>query len=145
SGLMRALALAEAIKGAYVGAVMVAASAAYADVAASSSDQSVQMLASGATQLTGEIATAAFAYTGQALADFNRRFKATTNTSDFLIVLSEVAKRDFRLLQVDKRTGQVKTTLDLGKDRDPVYQVDLILDHVYFIPEKLGSGYQINC
>jgi outer membrane protein assembly factor BamB len=145
SGLMRALALAEAIKGAYIGVVMLSASAGYADMATSASDRSVQQLASGATVMTGAIALSAFAYTGKALADFNRRFKATTNTSDFLIVLSEVAPKDFRLLQVDKRTGEVKTTLNLGKDRNPVYQVDLVLNQVYFIPEKLGSGYQIDC
>jgi outer membrane protein assembly factor BamB len=145
SGLMRALALAEAIQSAYVGVMMLSASASYADMSASSSDRSVKTLATGASAVTGGMAAASFAYTGKALADFNRRFKATTNTSDFLIVLSEVAPQDFRLLQVDKRTGEVKNTLNLGKDRNPVYQLDLILNQVYFIPEKLGSGYQVNC
>ncbi len=145
STLMRALALAEAIKGAYVGVAMLSAGVEYADMAASASDQSVQTLATGASMLSGGIALASFSYAGKALADFNRRFKATTNTSDFLIVLSEVAPNDYRLLQVDKATGQVKTTLDLGKDRNPVYQVDLITNQVYVLPEKSGSAYQINC
>ncbi|HET9054177.1 MAG TPA: PQQ-binding-like beta-propeller repeat protein [Cyclobacteriaceae bacterium] len=145
SGLMRALALAEAIKGAYVGVAMLSASATYADIASSSSDRSTQTLATGASALTGGIALASFSYTGKALQDFNRRFKATTNTSDFLIVLSEVAPKDFRLLQVDKNTGNVKTTFNLGKDRNPVYQADLILNQVYFIPQEFGSGYEIHC
>jgi outer membrane protein assembly factor BamB len=141
SGLMRALALAEAAKGAIVGVALLAESAAYADVARASSDRSVQTLAGTGSALMGGMAAFSFAYSGKALADFNRRFKATTATDDFLIVLSEVAPRDFRLLQVDKHTGEVKTTLDLGKDRNPVYQVDLILNHVY----HLSSDYQVTC
>ncbi len=131
SGFMRALAIAEAIKGAYVTAVLAAATVAAADIAASTSDPGVRETGAALGTVTGGLAAYSLAYTGKALADFNKRFKATTNTDDFLMVLSEVARRDFRLLQVDKRTGKTIQSLDLGKDRDPVYDLDLLYGHVY--------------
>ncbi len=132
SGLMRALAAAEAIKGIYIGAVMAAASVTYAGIASSSNDVAVKQVGTGAAVVTGGIAAYSFAYTGKALADFNRRFKATTTTDNYLIVLSEVAPRDFRLLQVDKRSGKTLATFDLGKDRDPFYSLDFIDHQIYY-------------
>ncbi|HMP98753.1 MAG TPA: PQQ-binding-like beta-propeller repeat protein [Cyclobacteriaceae bacterium] len=132
SGIMRAFALAEAIKGVYIGAVMAAASVTYAGISASTDDKALKQAGTGAALVTGGIAAYSFAYTGKALADFNRRFKATTMADDYLIVLSEVAPRDFRLLQVDKRTGKTIATFDIGKDRDPFYSLDFIDHQIYY-------------
>jgi outer membrane protein assembly factor BamB len=132
SGLMRALALAEAIKGAYVTAILVSASVTYAGIASSSLHASTKQVGSAASAFAGGMAAYSLAYTGKALADFNRRFKATTATDEYLVVLAEVAPRDFRLLQVDKRTGKTLVTLDLGKDRDPVYTLDFIDHRIYW-------------
>ncbi len=132
SGFMRALALAEAIKGAYLTVVLVSASATYAGIASSSDDAATKQAGSAASAFTGGMAAYSLAYTGKALADFNRRFKATTATDNYLIVLSEVAPRDFRLLHVDKRTGKTLTTIDLGKDRDPQYTLDFIDHRIYW-------------
>ncbi|MBX2966516.1 MAG: PQQ-binding-like beta-propeller repeat protein [Cyclobacteriaceae bacterium] len=131
SGLMRALALAEVSKGALLTVALASASVTYAGIVSSSVDAGVKQAGSAAAALTGGMAAYSLAYTGKALADFNKRFKATTMADDYLIVLSEVAAKDFRLLKVDKRTGKTLVTLDLGKDRDPLYLVDFIDQHVY--------------
>lgn len=132
SGLMRALALAEAVKGMYATAMLASMSVAAGEVAATTTDQDVRQLGAELASGTAVLTRSAMAYTGKALADFNKRFKATTTTDDFLIVLSEVAPRDFRLLQINKHTGETMATFDLGKDRDPLYDLDLMYNHVYY-------------
>ncbi len=128
---MRALALAEAIKGVYVGVALGVASASYASMASTTENAAFKEATTTASAITGEAAVYSFAYTGKALADFNRRYKATTATENYLVVLSEVAPRDFKLLQVDKRTGKTISSLDLGKDRDPVYELDFVDHYLY--------------
>ncbi len=80
---------------------------------------------------------------GNAASDFakesfqraNTRFKATTSGRDFMIVLSDQGKSN-TLLKVNKNTGEIDGTIDLGKERDPKYAVDDVTGQVYYITES---------
>ncbi len=133
SGWVRAMALAEAIKGAYVGVLMVAASTAMGDAAGSVDNAQIKSQAQGAAIGLGGASISAFSYAGRALKEFNRRIKATTATDEYVLLLTEPAKKDIKLIQVDKRTGKILTTMDIGKDREPQYSVDFIDRKIYYV------------
>ncbi len=86
----------------------------------------------------------AFAYAGRALKEFNRRVKATTATDEYVLLLTEPVKNDIKLIQVDKRTGEILTTMNIGKDREPQYSVDFIDRKVYYVSGSLLND-EISC
>ncbi len=141
SGWQRAMALAEAVKGVYAGAMIITASVMLNDAASSVQNPELKNQAKGAAIGLGSVSVYAFAYAGLALKEFNRRVKATTATDEYILLLTEPVKKDIKLIQVDKRTGQVLTTLDIGKDREPQYSVDFIDRKVYY----LSAANEITC
>ncbi len=133
SGWVRAISLAEAIKSTYIGVLTAGAALAINAEASTVGDKDVKRQGQIASVGVASISVYAFAYAGKAFNDFRRRVKATTITDEYLLLLHEPIKRDIKLLQVDKRTGEVLTTMDIGKDRDPVYSVDFIDRRVYYL------------
>lgn len=129
-GWIRAIALAEAIKAAYVGILAAGVSASITQKTSGMPNQEQGRVAAAGS---AALSIYAFAYAGQALKEFNRRLKATTATEDYIILLNEPVKRDIKLLQIDKKTGSVLTTMDIGRDREPVYSVDFIDRKVFYL------------
>jgi outer membrane protein assembly factor BamB len=144
SGWVRAMALAEVIKGVYVGVLMVAASATMSDAAVSVDNNQLKSQAQGAAVGLGTASAFAFSYAGRALQEFNRRVKATTSTDEYVLLLTEPVKKDIKLIQVDKRTGEILATMSIGKDREPQYSVDFIDRKVYYVSGSLLND-EISC
>jgi outer membrane protein assembly factor BamB len=133
SNWVRAISMAEAVAHVYAGVMLLAAAGEIKDAAAATQNTELKQQGRAAAMGMGAVGLYAFAYAGQALKEFNRRVKATTATDEYLLLISEPVKKDIKLIQVDKRTGKVLTTIDIGKDRDPQYTVDFIDRKVYYL------------
>jgi hypothetical protein len=124
-GLLRALYRLQAVRAGLYGA----AASAYGDAFAQSSRQATD---SNARRLEGQIANAystggtqLAGYSHQAAALASKRFKASLTVSNAVFMLTKSPDGNGNvLLQIDKDTGQPKSRVDLGKDREPVYAVD---------------------
>jgi hypothetical protein len=138
---VRAISLAEAVAHVYVGVMLLAAAGEVSEAAVATQNIEVKQQGKAAAVGMGAIGLYAFAYAGQALKEFNRRVKATTANDEYMLLISEPVKRDIKLIQVDKRTGQVLTTIDIGKDREPQYTVDFIDRKVYY----LSNNNELTC
>lgn len=138
---VRAISMAEAVAHVYVGVMLLAAAGEVSEAAVATQNIEVKQQGKAAAVGMGAIGLYAFAYAGQALKEFNRRVKATTANDEYMLLISEPVKRDIKLMQVDKRTGQVLTTIDIGKDREPQYTVDFIDRKVYY----LSNNNELTC
>ena len=124
-GLLRALYRIQAVRAGLYGA----AASAYGDAFAQASRQATD---SNAKRFTGQLATAystggaqLAGYSHQAAALASKRFKASLATPGAVFMLTKSPDGNGNvLLQIDKDTGQPKSRIDLGKDREPVYAVD---------------------
>jgi len=124
-GLLRALYRIQAVRAGLYGA----AASAYGDAFAQASRQATD---SNAKRFTGQLATAystggtqLAGYSHQAAALASKRFKASLATPGAVFMLTKSPDGNGNvLLQIDKDTGQPKSRVDLGKDREPVYAVD---------------------
>ena len=124
-GLLRALYRIQAVRAGLYGA----AASAYGDAFAQASRQARDTTAK---RLTGQLATA-YSQGGQQLAGYSheaaalasKRFRAslTVPGSVFMLTRSPDGNGNI-LLQIDKDSGQPRSRVDLGKQREPVYAVD---------------------
>jgi outer membrane protein assembly factor BamB len=70
------------------------------------------------------------------------RFKATATSPDFVFMMIARGKT-CGLARVDKATGRIGTVIDLGRDREPVYEVDAISNLIFYRPTaETVSGYR---
>jgi len=91
----------------------------------------------------GELGAQASSYAASAFRQANARLKATMSGRDFMFIMSKQDK-NIELLKVSKYTGKVDGSIDLGKDREPVYAVDDITGQVYYrADDKLLTSYQV--
>lgn len=141
-GWKRALLYAEAIRGAYVGA-----NAYYVSGAMEAIEDPVRQEDAIAGELVnqignayGELGDKASSYAKEAFKMASARHKATLSARDYMLIM---AKQDkvIELLQISKSTGKPINSIDLGKDREPVYAVDDVAGKVYYVVE----GNKINC
>ena len=91
----------------------------------------------GGAQLSG--------YSQQAGALASKRFKASLATPSAVFVLTRSPDGNGNvLLQIDKDTGQPRSRVDLGKQREPVYAVDDI-SGMLFLQTTSGTltGYKL--
>jgi outer membrane protein assembly factor BamB len=124
-GLLRALYRVNAVRAGLYGA----AASAYGDAFAQASRQAKDPTA---RRITGELATAysqggaqLAGYSRQAAALATKRFKASLAVPGSVFMLTRAPEGHGNvLLQVDKDSGQPRTRVDLGKEREPVYAVD---------------------
>jgi outer membrane protein assembly factor BamB len=135
-GLVRALRMAEAVRAAYIGVAASTYAAAFGDVAAKTSDETVRALSSEVSNAYGQLGNAAFAYSANAMRAFNARFKASQNTPAFLMMMTTKEPKGNRLIQVDKASGMIENTIDIKNDREPEYDVDQIFGHLYYRPSS---------
>lgn len=148
AGLKRALLYANAVYGAYATMVYGMSSATFGAVS-----QSIQVKNSNdalAKDVTGAVANAygdasksALGFTGKMMAAANKRFKATQSTSDYMYMLTEVAKKQYALIRVSKKNGEILSTIDLAKDKTPVYEIDGVENRVFYLyKDNTVRGYK---
>lgn len=144
-GLLRALYRINSVRAGLYGA----AASAYGDAFAQMSRQATDTTAK---RLTGQLAAAysqggaqLTGYSTQAAAMASKRFKASlaTPSSVFMLTRSPDGNGNV-LLQIDKDSGQPRTRVDLGKQREPVYAVDDIAG-ILILQTTLGTltGYRL--
>jgi hypothetical protein len=139
--LIRALLAAEAIRAAYIGAAASAYSAEFAKAANQTTDPTGKAVGKEFSQGFADLGQSAFAYSSRAMTEANARFKASQNTPDFVIMMTQLEKKGYQLVQVSKSTGEIMRAVDIKNDKEPEYDVDQIYNHVYYRP----SSSQIVC
>jgi hypothetical protein len=138
SGFRKALLIANAVRAAYYTAAFATYSAAFG--AASQSIQVKDAQSKATKDVTaavsrglGEAAVTGGKYTASYIKMVGERYKATTQARDYMLVMTAESKNDIRLVQVSKKDGSVMNTIQIGKDKDPVYDVDLVDGKLYYM------------
>ncbi|HEV2670039.1 MAG TPA: PQQ-binding-like beta-propeller repeat protein, partial [Gemmatimonadales bacterium] len=144
-GLLRALYRVQSIRAGLYGAAASSYGDAFAQASRTASDTVARQIYSqlataytqGGAQLQG--------YSGQAAALASKRFKAslTSSSSVFMLTRSPDGNGNV-LLQIDKDSGQPRSRVELGKEREPVYAVDDIAG-MLFLRTATGTlaGYRL--
>lgn len=133
-GLTRALLAAEAVRAAYIGAAASAYSAAFADAAAKTTNETGKAVGQELSNAYGQLGQAGFAYSSRAMKEFNARYKASLSAPGFLIMMTTQEKRGNQLVQISKTNGEVMSAVDIKNDREPEYDVDQVLNYIYYRP-----------
>jgi len=137
-GLLRALYRINAVRAGLYGA----AASAYGDAFAQASRNATD---STARRITGQLATAytqggaqLAGYSHQAAALATKRFKASLAVPGSIFMLTRAPEGNGNvLLQIDKDSGQPRSRVDLGKEREPVYAVDDVANMLFL---RTASG-----
>ncbi len=137
-GLLRALYRINAVRAGLYGA----AASAYGDAFAQASRNATD---STARRITGQLATAytqggaqLAGYSHQAAALATKRFKASLAVPGSVFMLTRAPEGNGNvLLQIDKDSGQPRSRVDLGKEREPVYAVDDVANMLFL---RTASG-----
>ena len=130
--LMRALLAAQAIRAAYIGAAAGAYSAAFAQAAQQTTDPSGKVVGQELSKGFADLSNAGFAYSANAMKQFNARYKASLSTPNFMMMLTKQEKKGNQLIQVSKATGDIMNAIDIKNDKEPEYDVDEIFNYVYY-------------
>src|SRR3989441_572991 len=137
-GLLRALYRINAVRAGLYGA----AASAYGDAFAQASRTATD---SNARRITGQLATAYTqggaqlqGYASQSAALATKRFKASLSVPGSVFMLTRAPDGNGNvLLQIDKDSGQPRSRVDLGKEREPVYAVDDVAGMLFL---RTGPG-----
>ena len=132
-GLKRALLYAQAARAAYISANAYYASGVLQAAAPEikKEDAFDGAIVEGFGQVYGELGDAASDFAKQSFQQANARFKATAEGRDFIIIFGKIEK-DNALLKVNKDTGELEGTINLGKEKEPVYAVDDVTGQVFY-------------
>jgi outer membrane protein assembly factor BamB len=133
-GLTRALLAAQAVRAAYIGAAASTYSAAFAQSAQQSKDAGSKAANQEMSQAFGQLGNAGFAYSSQAMKQFNARYKASQATPAFVIMMTRQEKKGNQLVQLSKTNGDLTGAIDIKNDKEPEYDVDQVFNHVYYRP-----------
>ena len=144
-GLLRALYRINSVRAGLYGAAASAYGDAFAQASRTATDTTAKRITSqlataysqGGAQLSG--------YSQQAGALASKRFKASLATPSSVFVLTRSPDGNGNvLLQIDKDTGQPRSRVDLGKQREPVYAVDDISGMLFLqITSGTLAGYRL--
>lgn len=130
--LMRALLAAQAVRAAYIGAAAGVYSAAFAQGAQQTTDQAGKVVGQELSKGFGELSNAGFAYSANAMKQFNARYKASMVAPDFMMMMTKNEKKGNQLIQVSKANGEILKSIDIKNDKEPEYEVDQIYNFVYY-------------
>jgi outer membrane protein assembly factor BamB len=132
SGFKRALMYAQAVRASYISANSYYVSAQFKQVEdeVKAEDPVSGAIVEGFGKVYGELGDAASDFAVQTFKQANARFKATAEGRNFMIVMTQMNK-DNLLIRVNKDTGKMEGSIDLGKDREPEYAVDDVTGQVY--------------
>ena len=144
-GLLRALYRINAVRAGLYGAAASAYGDAFAQASRNASDTT-------ARRITGQLATAysqggaqLAGYSHQAASLASKRFKASLSVPGSVFMLTRAPEGNGNvLLQIDKDSGQPRSRVDLGKEREPVYAVDDVAG-MLFLKTTAGTlvGYRL--
>jgi hypothetical protein len=140
SDFKKALLIASAVRAAYATAVLTTYSAAFGAASQSIVVKDVQSKAAkdvtaDVSRVLGEASVTGAKYTVAYIKMAQQRFKATTQAANYMLIMTAATKKDIQLLQVNKTTGEVMNTISIGKDKDPVYDVDLVDGRLYYMKD----------
>ncbi|NVO03878.1 MAG: PQQ-binding-like beta-propeller repeat protein [Bacteroidetes bacterium] len=140
SGFKKALLIASAVRAAYSTAALTAYSAAFGGASQSikvkdADSKIAKDVTAGASVMFGEAAAAGVGYTVNFIQQANQRFKATSETPSYMLIMTAEASKNIKLVQVSKLTGEILNTIQIGKDKDPIYDVDMIDGKLYYMKE----------
>jgi outer membrane protein assembly factor BamB len=145
-GWMRGLAWAEAVHAGMASASAGLYGAAFAEVAGDAAVGSEGREV--ATQLSegfGDLAVGYQNLAGDYVRFARQRYEASAESRDFFFMMVQHDDRRVTLTQVSKRDGSVLAEIDLGRDKEPVYQVDDISSFVFYKPaESVVAGYRFS-
>lgn len=130
--LTRALLAASAVRAAYIGAAAGVYSAAFAQGAQQSNDPVGKAVGQEFSKGFGELSNAGFAYSANAMKQFNARYKASQITPGFMMMMTKNEKKGNQLIQVSKTNGEILKSIDIKNDKEPEYEVDQIYNFVYY-------------
>ena len=72
-----------------------------------------------------------------------RRDQASAESRDFVFMLMRDEDRSVALAQVSKLSGEVLGAIDLGRDKEPLYQIDDIANRIFYqASDTVIEGYR---
>ena len=135
-GWKRALLYAGTIYAGYVSAVSGIASGALSQASHQAGVESVEGQTYAEVGMAyNEMSKAAGGAASMAFGAANKRFKATKESRDYIMVLTKTDE-GIELVKINKDTGESETSISLGKNRKPNYAIDLIEGIVYLEFDK---------
>lgn len=147
-GLMRILAAANAVRAAYIGAAGYAAVATIENAQEEYSNELNEFenaILEGTKEVYGELGEAGMNAANEQFARVTARFKATKAGNDHVYMLTKGADKMHHLLRVSKSTGKPDLYVNLGDDVEPVYDVDPIVNRIFYRPNgSTLTGYTFN-
>ena len=141
---MRALAWAEGVR---VGMASVSAglySAAFADAAGDAAPGSAgREVATELSRGFGDLSQGYQNLSGDFIRFARRRYEASAESRDFFFMMLQHEDRRVALAQISKRDGRILSEIDLGRDKEPAYQVDDVSSSVFYRPaDSVVTGYR---
>jgi len=141
---MRALAWAEGVR---MGMASVSAgmySAAFADAAGDAAQGSAgREVATELSRGFGDLSQGYQSLSGDYIRFARRRYEASAESRDFFFMMVQHEDRRVALAQISKRDGRILSEIDLGRDKEPAYQVDDVGSSVYYRPaDSVLAGYR---
>jgi outer membrane protein assembly factor BamB len=141
---MRALAWAEGVR---IGMASVSAglySAAFADAAGDAAAGSVSReMATELSRGFGALSSGYQNLSGEYVRFARRRYEASAESRDFFFMMIQHEDRRVALAQISKRDGRILSEIDLGRDKEPAYQVDDVSSSVFYRPaDSVVAGYR---
>jgi outer membrane protein assembly factor BamB len=141
---MRALAWAEGVR---MGMASVSAgmySAAFADAAGDAAQESVgREVATELSRGFGDLSRGYRNLSGDYVRFARRRYEASSESRDFFFMMVQHEDRRVALAQISKRDGRILSEIDLGRDKEPAYQVDDVSSAVFYRPaDSVLAGYR---
>jgi hypothetical protein len=134
---LRGLAWAAGIRAGMASAYAGLYSAAAASAAADSRTGTVeQQLAVGLQQGFSDLQQGYAGLAGDYIEFARRRYQASAASRDFVFMMTRDEERNLTLAQVSKANGEVLDAIDLGRDKEPLYQVDDIANQIFYQPTE---------
>jgi outer membrane protein assembly factor BamB len=135
---LRGLAIAAGIRAGMASAAAGLYSAAAASAAADTAAGSVEReLAVGFSEGFGQLSQGYAGLAGDYIEFARRRYQASAQSRDFVFMMTRDEERNIALVQVSKLNGEILGSIDLGREKEPNYQVDDIANQIYY---RLGDS-----
>ncbi len=132
---LRGLAVAAGVRAGMASAAAGLYSAAAASAAADTAAGSVEReLAVGFSEGFGQLSQGYAGLAGDYIEFARRRYQASAESRDFVFMMTRDEDRNISLVQVSKLNGEVLGSIDLGRDKEPDYQVDDIANQIFYRP-----------
>jgi len=132
-GLAWAAGIRAGMASAAAGMYSAAAASAVADTEAGSVEQ---QLAVGFSEGFGQLSQGYAGLAGDYIEFARRRYQASAESRDFVFMMTRDAERNISLVQVSKLNGETMGSIDLGRDKEPDYQVDDIANQIFYRPSN---------